>query len=213
MLADWAESLANQCDTLGKKRTFTTPYGKTCTVSGGDNIGWKIDQEALQATVAEQAPLGKIQTLAVPCSSKTNGYAGPGQRDWSARYIDVDLSQQMARMYDDSGNLIWSSAIVSGKPGHNTPTGVYTIKGKKSPTTLIGDIDPATGQPEYESEVQYWMPFKGNSVGLHDASWQPTFGGNWWIEHGSHGCVNLPTGAAASLYGLCVSGDIVVVHN
>ena len=81
MLNAWAQSLADQCDTLGKTRTFTTPYGKTCTVSGGDNIGWQIDQDALKALVAAQAPLGKIQTLVVPCSSTTNGYAGPGQRD------------------------------------------------------------------------------------------------------------------------------------
>ena len=61
----------------------------------------------------------------------------------------------MARMYDDNGSMIWSSSIVSGKPGHNTPTGVYTIKGKKSPSTLIGNIDPTTGRPEYETKVQY----------------------------------------------------------
>ena len=155
LLNAWVESLAGQCDTLGKTRTFTTPYGKTCTVSGGDNIGWQIDQEALKTLVSAQAPLGKVQSLVVPCSSSTNGYAGPGQRDWGARYIDVDLSQQMARMYDDAGNMIWSSAIVSGKPGKDTPQGVYTIKTKSSPSTLIGNTDPATGQPEYRTTVQY----------------------------------------------------------
>ena len=81
LLNSWAVSLADECDTFGKTRTFTTPYGKTCTVSGGDNIGWQIDQEGLKALVAEQAPLGKTQTLTVPCSSTTNGYAGAGQRD------------------------------------------------------------------------------------------------------------------------------------
>ena len=30
------------------------------------------------------------------------------------------------------------------------------------------------GKYEWESEVQYWMPFVGNLVGLHDASWQPS---------------------------------------
>lgn len=179
LLNAWAVNLADQCDTLGKERHFVTPYGKSCTVKGGDNIGWQIDQEALKTLVATQAPLGKVQTLTVPCSSTLNGYGGPGQRDWGARYIDVDLSQQMARMYDDAGNMIWSSAIVSGKPGKNTPIGVYTIKAKSSPSTLIGNIDPATGKPEYETTVQYWMGFVGNSIGFHDATWQPTFGGDW----------------------------------
>ena len=61
----------------------------------------------------------------------------------------------MARMYDASGNMVWSSAIVSGKPSSGTPQGIYTIKSKKSPSTLIGQPDPATGKPEYESEVQF----------------------------------------------------------
>lgn len=81
-------------------------------------------------------------------------------------------------MYDDAGNLVWQSAIVSGKPGENTPTGVYTVKAKKSPTILIGQIDPSTGEPSYRSEVQYWMGFVGDMVGLHDAPWQSQFGGS-----------------------------------
>lgn len=212
MLNAWAQCLAGQCDTVGKPRTFVTPYGKTCTVDGGDDIGWKIDQAQLIALVAEQAPLGKVQTLSVPCSSTANGYAGPGQRDWGARYIDVDLSEQMARMYDDAGNMIWSSSIVSGKPGKDTPQGVYTIKQKSSPSTLIGAPDPVTGQPEYRTVVQYWMPFLGNMVGFHDATWQPDFGGDLYLTIGSHGCVNLSYASAQSLYACCVTGDIVVVH-
>lgn len=147
--------MADECDTLGKTRTFTTPYGKTCTISGGENIGWQINQDALKEMVETEAKKGQIQSLTVPCNSTLNGYLGPHQRDWGARYIDVDLGQQQARMYDDSGVLIWQSAIVSGKPGHNTPTGIYTIKQVGGPTTLIGQIDPTTGQPEYESRVEY----------------------------------------------------------
>lgn len=57
------------------------------------------------------------------------------------------------------------------------------------------------------------MPFKGNSVGLHDASWQSAFGGQRYASgYGSHGCINLPTGAAGDLYGLIEVGDVVVVH-
>lgn len=213
LLVPWIANLADQCDTLGKTRTFTTPYGKTCTVSGGDNIGWQIDQEGLFKAISAQAPKGETATIPVPCSSSLNGYGGPGSRDWGARYIDVDLSQQHARMYDDSGSLIWEADIVSGKPSTPTYTGIYTMKSKQSPSTLIGSPDPTTGQPSYRTTVQYWMGFEGNAIGFHDATWQPGFGGNLWLTIGSHGCVNLSYSAAQSLYGLCVSGDIVVVHN
>ena len=154
-LAKWASALAAECDTLGTTRTYTTPYGKVASFKGGENIGWRIDQEALCAMISVQAPTGQIKACDVPCSSKTGIYLGAHQRDWSARYVDVDLGQQHARFYNDEGVLVWQSAIVSGKPGHNTPTGIYTIKQVGGPTTLRGPIDPATGKPEWESTVQY----------------------------------------------------------
>lgn len=209
----WIDALANQVNTINKPRTFTTPYGKNCTVSGGDKIGWQIDNNGLLDLIVKQAPVGTAQTFQVPCISSMDSYLGPGTKDWGSRYIDVDLSSQIARMYDASGNLIWQSDIVSGKPGKNTPIGIYKIKAKKSPTTLIGLDNPSTGERGYRTEVQYWMGFVGDMIGFHDASWQPKFGGDLWKTKGSHGCVNLPTSAAAQLYNLCVSGDIVVVHN
>lgn len=208
----WVANLADQCDTLGKSRTFTTPYGKTCTVSGGDSIGWQIDQPALVAQINDQATQGTVAKLSVPCSSTMGTYNGPGGRDWGPRYIDIDLSQQHVRMYDDAGSLVWEADCVSGKPGETTPTGIYTIKAKKSPTTLIGMPDPRTGEPSYRSRVEYWMGFVGDMVGLHDASWQSAFGGDRWLTNGSHGCINLPTAAAGALYNICVSGDLVVCH-
>ncbi|MEE1273363.1 MAG: L,D-transpeptidase, partial [Olegusella sp.] len=60
--------------------------------------------------------------------------------------------------------------------------------------------------------VTYWMPFIGNDVGLHDASWRSQFGGSIYQYNGSHGCVNLPTDKAAQLYGLTRVGDKVIVH-
>jgi lipoprotein-anchoring transpeptidase ErfK/SrfK len=47
--------------------------------------------------------------------------------------------------------------------------------------------------------------------GLHDASWRDEFGGDIYEEDGSHGCVNLPTSAAATLYDLVDYGTPVIV--
>ena len=43
------------------------------------------------------------------------------------------------------------------------------------------------------------MAFNGG-IGLHDATWQSSFGGDRYKTHGSHGCINLPLNVAASLY-------------
>ena len=78
---------------------------------------------------------------------------------------------------------------------------------------LIGEKDPETGEPEYKTEVKYWIPFIGNSIGLHDATWQTSFGGTRYKDgFGSHGCVNISLDAAAALYDIIKPGDVVVVH-
>ena len=168
---------------------------------------------ALRTAVSDAVHAGTVGTLDIPVLQSGNGFSGLGSKDWGARYCDVDLSEQHARFYDASGALVWESDIVSGKPGHDTPTGVYSLNSKQSPSTLIGQTDPETGEPEYETKVQYWMPFVGNSVGLHDATWQAAFGGSRWEQgYGSHGCVNLPLGKAEAIYGIIQVGDVVVVH-
>lgn len=45
------------------------------------------------------------------------------------------------------------------------------------------------------------MPFNGG-IGFHDASWQPYFGGDRYLEGGSHGCINMPPDSAAELYNI-----------
>lgn len=210
----WADAAAGKVNTYGTTRTYTRGDGKTCTVSGGV-YGWIADKETLVANVTEYVQQGTVGTFEMPMSQTAASFTGVGSADWGSRYVDVDLSEQYARFYD-GGGTIWESSFVSGKPDPEmaTPTGVYVLNGKQSPSTLIGSMVPETGEPEYETEVQYWMPFVGNAVGFHDASWQPSFGGTMYADgYGSHGCINLPTDMAASLYSIIAAGDVVIVHN
>lgn len=209
----WVDSVAGQINTYGSTRTYTRPDGKQCTVSGGV-YGWIVDNDSFRSNVIEYVSSGAVGTYDVPMKQTAASFEGVGKQDWGTRYIDVDLAQQHAVFYDN-GTVIWESDIVSGKPDgeHDTPTGIYLVNSKESPSKLIGEMEPETGKPEYETTVDYWMPFVANSVGFHDASWQSSFGGSRYAEgYGSHGCVNLPVGAASSLYGLLQVGDIVVVH-
>ena len=60
------------------------------------------------------------------------------------------------------------------------------------------------------------MPFEGNMVGFHDASWQndASFDNpnsyNWC---GSHGCINLRPSDAKALHECIKVGLCVVVHS
>ena len=206
----WVENLAASYNTVESERTYTREDGKVVTVSGGV-YGWEVDTEALRDAIIEGVKSGSSQTIDIPCSQEAAVYNGPGERDWGSRYIDVDLAEQYVRFFDN-GSIIWEAPCISGKPDgvHDTNTGVYVINNKKSPEKLEGYEN---GVKIYTSYVTYWMPFVGNAIGLHDADWQPSFGGSMYANgYGSHGCVNLPPYAAAELFGIVEIGDVVVSH-
>ena len=182
-------------------------------MSGG-TYGWTVDGAALAQTIANNITAGTATTVQVPFSATAATY-NPGSADWPKRYIDADLSEQHARMYNENGELIWESDFVSGNPAvnHSTPEGVYAVNNYKGRNqTLRGVDENHDGQPDYTSHVKYWVPFVDNLVAFHDAWWRGSFGGGIYRRNGSHGCINLPTSAAAELYDLTDIGDVVVVH-
>lgn len=214
LLVTWVDEVAKTYTTTGIERTYTRPDGKKVKVSGG-TYGWKIDRDALLEQAKSAVESGQTGEVDMPCIHTAGSFSAVGLQDWGARYVDVDLGEQYARMYDESSQLIWETPIVSGKPNANgkgsiTPSGVYYLNAKQSPSVLKGKNDDGT---EYESHVEYWMPFVGNAIGLHDASWQSSFGGTRYRDGaGSHGCVNLPVQKAAEIYGLLKLSDVIVVH-
>lgn len=210
----WVQEVAASFNTVGTTRTYTRPDGKTVTAEGGD-YGWAVDADSLTASLKDAVLNATVGEITVPCSSTGNGYTKAGQ-DWGA-YCDIDLTEQHAYYYDASGNLLWDAPIVSGKPNgeDDTPTGVYYLKNLQQNVSLRGPIDPETNEPEWDSPVDYWMPFVGNMVGLHDAPWQPSSvlgNAEAYKTYGSHGCVNLSSDSAASLFGIIQIGDAVIVH-
>lgn len=212
-LVAWAKGVADTNSTIGTTRSWTRASdGKALSVSGGD-YGWRVDAEALVATVRDNVAAGQTAAVEMPLKSKAASWSGAGAPDWGVRYAEVDLTQQHAWLYGDDGSVIWESDIVTGNPnkGNATPAGVFYIKSNAGASELIG-LKP-DGTEDYRTPVDYWMPFKGNSIGFHDANWQSSFGGNRYTYAGSHGCVNLPPAKAKELHDLLRVGDPVVVHS
>ena len=119
-------------------------------------------------------------------------------------YVEVDLTNQQVYAYIRAP-LIVSAPCVSGLAGtgRETPSGIYQIYYKQSPAVLRGE--------GYASPVSFWMPFNGG-IGLHDASWRSSFGGNIYTYDGSHGCINLPYDAAKTIYENAYPGMIVICY-
>lgn len=211
LMTDWVTQTAAACTTTGSQRAYTRPDGKQVTVEGGD-YGWTVDEEALLALVTEAVQSGQQGDVEMPLSQTAQAFNGYGAADWGARYVDIDLSEQHAYFYDESGSLIWESDVVTGGPGAGraTPTGVWDLNSNNGRTTLVGR--KADGSVDYETPVSYWMPFVRQSIGLHDANWRGSFGGSIYTYSGSHGCVNLPVSKAKELHSLIEVGDVVITH-
>lgn len=104
-------------------------------------------------------------------------------------YVEIDLTRQRVLMYHMSKCIVDTPCVTGNVSAHNaTPPGLFYLTYKTRNATLMNN-----------SFVKYWMPFNGG-IGLHDASWRETFGGEIYKTNGSHGCVNLPEEAARIIY-------------
>ena len=127
--------------------------------------------------------------------------------DLAGSYIEVSLDAQHLWLYKD-GTLVTETDIVSGAPTAERETyrGAWPIAYKASPFTLSSD------EYGYAVKVKYWMPFVYGQ-GLHDASWQSSFGGNRYkTGNGSHGCINLPEDQAALIYNTIDGGYPIIIY-
>lgn len=180
-----------------------------------------LDQDAFAQQLIERMANGVVDPFEAPCieersregQSRDYAYERGGWNSEMGRYIDVDLEAQFARLFDENGQVIWESATVTGNmyEGHSTVTGTFQIYSMEQGVVLVGFDYNNDGQPDYESYVNYWMPFYGG-FGLHDATWRGAFGGDLYAYDGSHGCVNLPYYKAQELYSLTFVGETVYVH-
>ena len=205
----WMREFGKTYDTVGTTRTITTPIGKTAQVSGG-TYGWSVNED--QET---QDLINSIQNAEVverePAYKQTA--ASRGAQDWGNTYLEVDMSAQHM-WYIVNGSVVLETDVVTGRPtpDRETPQGVYSVVEKMRNKVLRGSIDPATGKPEYETPVSYWMRITWTGIGFHDATWQAKFGGDWYQNHGSHGCINMPLDKAAQLYDMLEMHTPAIVH-
>lgn len=121
----------------------------------------------------------------------------------SDTYVEIDMTEQKAYYYEN-GEQKLATDIVTGCTGlgRGTPTGVYHLLAKMRSVSLVGK--------DYVSYVEYWMPFIGNSIGMHDASWRSSFGGTIYKTNGSHGCVNMPAASAKKFFETVPVGTYVI---
>lgn len=199
----WLEDFISKVDS--KYTTYGKPI-KVKTFSGGNKTiksnmsswGIVVDKETEYKTLKKAFTSGKVLQNRYPSTSQNYGNIGKTR-------IEVSLTHQKLYYYK-KGKLKKTSSVVTGNTsaGHGTPKGVYFISERVPGKYLVGD--------GYRTWVNRWMRLTNTGVGLHDASWRGSFGGSIYTYNGSHGCINLPSSFAYSLYPVTYIGMPVIVY-
>lgn len=198
-------SLAEEYDTYGKDREFQSSRGDLITVPAGGTYGTTLDQETEVAFLMENLLSEEMHTgeglLHIPAYKK-QGYVR-GKDDIGGTYIEIDMTEQHMYYYKDF-ELVLDTDVVTGNinRGMGTPEGINYVYFMQQNRVLRG--------PGYASPVKFWMAVNG-AVGIHDASWQPVFGGERYKTYGSRGCINTPTDVMSELYDMAELGTPVLM--
>ncbi len=204
-VADYLRILDEKYSTYGKTRQFDSTLQGTVEVPPGI-LGWGIDietatEELSQAILNQESGAHQLATVS------SGGNAG-AEDEIGGTYVEIDLSHQQMFLYVDD-ELILQTEIVSGQPGAETVPGANAVNEMLHQTNLVGYNQFANVQ--YSTPVDYWIRFDDQAQGIHDASWQGTFGGDTHLYAGSLGCINTPHGAVSTIYEYVEIGTPVMV--
>lgn len=196
----YVKELSKKYDTVGIARNFKTSLGKIVEVSGG-LYGWEINRKAETEALLENIRLGNVFEKE-PIYTRKALYRA--KDEIGNTYVEVNITRQYLWFYKN-GKLITQGYVVTGNPnrGHSTVIGTYMLNYKQKGATLTG--------PGYEAPVTYWMPFFGN-IGIHDASWRYSFGGDIYKRRGSHGCINAPIYLAEIIFENIEEGTPIICY-
>lgn len=207
-VAGYVQSIANQVDIKPVNKKIGVRNGVQSTSQEGKDGLAIVQQPAIDAIVEALNNDRDIDfdLTTKPVEFKTE-YNRTVSLDYS-QYVEVNLSQQRLWAWQDN-QVVFSTPITSGASayGFGTPAGLFAVYGKERSRYLNG----AQYGWGYNVFVDYWMPFNGG-VGFHDADWRSSFGGQDYINGGSHGCVNMSKSAAAFMYSWVNIGTPVWVH-
>jgi len=197
---EYVQGLSKKYDTVGAARNFKTSIGKIVEIKGG-LYGWRINRPAEAKALIENIKLGEMLEKEPIYTQRA---LSRDENEIGNTYVEINITRQYLWYYKD-GKLITRGAVVTGNPnkGYSTVLGTYMLNYKQKGATLVG--------PDYEAEVTFWMPFFGN-IGIHDASWRYSFGGDVYKRNGTHGCVNVPFNLAKKIFDNIEAGTPIICY-
>lgn len=195
-IEDFVSELHSRFDTTTDSYTFTTPDGETSKTVPYSTFGLTLKDSDEVEAISEALDSKSSVTMRVPSMS--------GYEDVGDDKILISIDDQHIWVYFD--RELWNeSDVVTGRQNvHDTPTGVFYITECINGKYLRG--------ANYKTWVNKWMRLTNSGIGLHDATWRSSFGGNIYTYNGSHGCINLPKKFAYDLYEHAYVGLPVIIY-
>ena len=186
--------------TLNVRADATTSSSKLGTVNA---------KEVYQIIATKKNSSGDIW-YKIEYQTNKFGYISGNYTAKAKDFVLLDISEQNLKLYRN-GEVILNVPVVTGNKskGWDTPTGKYSIGYTNDYIKNGGRVHLS----KYDAYVDYWMSFKG-SYGFHDADWRSSSqltNKEWYLNNGSHGCVNMFTADAKFLYQNIYSGLAVTV--
>lgn len=171
---------------VGSGADFVNSYGTAMHVDGGT---WG----SLVNTEEEAAILKDLFQRCESAAGRHPVFDYEQASFISGDYIEISIDAQHMWLYRD-GQLVIETDVVTGDSAKNrhTPRGVYYIIEKLKEKWMNGG--------EYLTLAHRWMRLTWSGVGIHDAWWRYSFGGNIYTYDGSHGCINTPSDAMNVFY-------------
>ncbi len=127
----------------------------------------------------------------------------------SGRWIDVNLTQQIATAYDGTKPVFWR-VVSTGTPGWETPEGTFAIQRRVANETMdSGTLAVSVAEGYHLDNVLYTQYFTKYGHSIHDNYWK------WDSPFGvptSHGCIGMPEPDAKAFWDFATVGTPVVIH-
>ena len=164
-------------------------------------VDYEVNQPALLELLSEELVKLEDAELEAPWYCWRNGEAFSIE----GTYVEVDIHNQVMTYVKDGEVLVTTDVVTGNTWGYPTPTGFYKVENKDTDCWLSGE--------DYNVHVDYWVGFIGYMYGLHDADWRTKFGGDNYVMNGSHGCVNTPKEAMATIFENIEVGTPILIHD
>lgn len=228
----WVDGLRKKYDTLHKTRRFKSTLQGEIEINSQDDyfgqkdaiFGYMLDADETAKAIADAFKSGESTKLE-PIYYHNGGYyydtMGQVKHDKSDEadvitdlsrinsYVEVDLTNQTLWYYQD-GKKVFECGVVSGLPTKERMTypGIYQLWMKEQNKKMEG----RTSEGQYQSECSFWNYISVRSIGIHDATWHTSYGGDRYKWAGSHGCVGVSWDSAQYIFNNIPIGTVVIMY-